>query len=270
MSIQLNKSHQNAGIHLQKQGVDPANLPHIRVGLCLDTSGSMSDEYQDGHVQDALTHVLALAMHMDKSHRLDVFTFDDDATQCRFPATPENYETFVRKHILEDDQVSKWGATEYAPPIHLCYQHYYPDLPHLHSKEAAHQHVQSLAHHHSHSGGMFSRLFGHKQPEVETPPPAPVLPNPDDHQPTVIFFFTDGECFDKHESQVAIHAATGLPLFWVFVGLAHQSRFLEDLGREPDAEFVLLEEGIRISDDRLYQSIITPKLAQWVKNGGRP
>lgn len=263
MAVSLSKSHETAGIHLQKRGVDPQALPAIRVGVCLDTSGSMHGEYRDGHVQDALTHLLALAMHMDPQRRMDVFTFDDGASQCRYPITERNHQDFVREHILSDDHVSKWGGTVYGDAVHLVYRHYFPTLPHLHDHESAREHLRGLAHHHGHGGGLFGRLFGPRQ-EAETPPPAPRIVNREDHTPTLILFLTDGESSDGNRAEVAVHAGAGLPLFWVFVGLAHDSRLLKDLARESDAEFILLEDGVRISDERLYGSLITPKLTAWL------
>ncbi len=83
MAVDLHKSSEKAGIQLKKQGVDISRLPNMRVGVCLDISGSMHEEYRDGHVQDALTHLLALAMHMDKSAKIDVFIFNNDAQCCK-------------------------------------------------------------------------------------------------------------------------------------------------------------------------------------------
>lgn len=260
MAVNLHKSNEVAGIHLQKNGVDPRSLPTMRVGVCLDTSGSMDPEYRDGHVQDALTHLLALAMHMDPDHKMDVFAFDHRPSQCRFPITESNYTHYVQEHILQADEVYKWGATHYADVIHLVYRHYFPTLSHLHDHEAAAEHLHGLAHHHGHGAGFLGKLFGHKQ-EV---PPVPQVVNREDHTPTLILFLTDGEAMDGNKGEIAVHAGAGLPLFWAFVGLAHDSRQLKEIAREADAEFVLLEDGVRISDNQLYQSLLTPKLTGWL------
>ncbi|MBU2722833.1 VWA domain-containing protein [Acidithiobacillus ferridurans] len=258
--IDLKKSQEKAGIQLKKHGVDAATLPSMHVGVCLDVSGSMSHEYHDGHVQNALTHLLGLAMHMDKTGCMDVFTFENSASQCREPATESNYHDYVRRYILDDDSVDKWGGTDYAPAIHLAYQHYYPDLTHLHTADAARRHVEALVHH---GHGLMSRLFGHHKPEAA--PEAPVAINPADHQPTLMLFLTDGECGDHEATRHAVHAATGLPLFWAFVGLGHDSSLLRELSRETDAEFVNLEH-IRISDDELYGALISQKMTGWLRN----
>ncbi|MDA8153485.1 MAG: VWA domain-containing protein [Acidithiobacillus sp.] len=257
MAVDLHKSSEKAGIQLKKHGVDTSRLPNMRVGVCLDISGSMNEEYRDGHVQDALTHLLALAMHMDKSAKIDVFIFNHGAQQMPEPATLQNYAGYVDRYI--SDHVG--GGTDYAPVIHLTYQHYYPALDHLHSAASAARHVASLAHH---GHGLLGSLFGHHK--HDEPPAAPTVVNPADHDPVFMLFLTDGDNGDKEATRHAVHAATGLPLFWSFVGLAHNSRFLEELSRETDAEFVHLEDGIRISDDDLYRQLISAKLGAWLRN----
>lgn len=256
MAVDLHKSSEKAGIQLKKHGVDTSRLPKMRVGVCLDVSGSMYNEYMDGHVQDALTHLLGMAMHMDPSQQVDVFIFDHGAKQIHTAATPSNYQDYVERFIHEH----VGGGTNYAPVIHLAYQHYYPALDHLHSEEGAARHVASLAHH---GHGMLGKLFGHHK--HETPPAAPVLPNAGDHDPVLMIFMTDGDCGDHNAARHAVHAAAGLPLFWTFVGLNHDSAVLRELAHETDAEFVLLEDGVRISDEDLYRQLITSKLANWLK-----
>jgi len=254
--ISLHKSRETAGIHLQKQGLDIASLPRIRVGVCLDASGSMSDEYSDGHVQNALTHLLGLALHMTNS--LDVFVFTERAHQMPHPATEQNYEDYIDRYVAGH----VGGGTDYSPVIHRAYQHYFPVLSHLHSAESARQHVLALAHH---GHGMISKLFGHHH--HETPPPPPPAVNPKSHDPVLMLFLTDGDCSwsDEEPSRHAIHAAADLPLFWSFVGLRHDSRLLRQLAEEADAEFVHLYDGVRISDDDLYRQLITPKLTNWIR-----
>jgi hypothetical protein len=245
----LEQSHATAGVHLSKQGVDPAALPTIRTGLCLDVSGSMRHEYRDGHVQDALTHLLALAMHMDKSRRLDVFTFENDCAQCRYPATPDNFHSFVADHIVGDDSVPKWGGTDYLGVMQLVYQHYFGNSA-------------SASEHPSHGSGLFGRLLHRHQDPISAPVSSPA---PAQNQaPTAVFFLTDGETENERAIERLMEAQAGLPLFWVFVGLAHQSRLLRDLGSEATGEFILLEDGVRISDDDLYRKLITPKFSQWL------
>lgn len=264
MPIDLQKSTRTAGIHLQKMGVDTSRLPPMRVGVINDISGSMKNEYIDGHVQNAMTHLLGLAMHLDPSQKLDAFTFDHRASQCREPITGANYQDYVRQFILNDPSIKKFGSTSYAPAIHMAYQHYYPQLTHLHSAHEATRHVEAM---HSTHGGLFSRLFRRHHDDGQRITEAPNSPNYSgtDLLPTLMLFLTDGSPDDGHEARVAIHASAGLPIFWAFIGLAHESAFLREIARETDAEFVNLE-SIRVDDDQLFQSLISPKLSAWLSS----
>ena len=260
MAVDLHKSAEKAGINLRKQGVDTSRLPSMRVGVCLDVSGSMKDEYMDGHVQNALTHLLGFAMHVDRTGRLDVFTFENEASQCRQPATQGNYHDYVQRYILDDSSVDKWGATDYAPVVHLAYKHYYPDLTHLHTSEGAREHVKKMK---TPGHGFFHRLFHRHEDGPPPAAPTPVQGVP----PTLMLFLTDGSNSDEDDTRHALHAGLTLPLFWSFVGLgeAHHFKFLREISEDLDAEFVNLSH-VRISDDELYRELISSKLTNWLRN----
>lgn len=251
--INLQKSQQKAGIHLQKQGIDLSNLPKMRVGICLDVSGSMEHEFHGGHVQEALGHLMGLAMHIDESKKMDVFLFHNKAAQCRRPINAANAEQYVHDEILHGGH-SLWGGTEYSPAIHLAYQHYFPDLTHLHSRENLSGHHEK----HGFLGGLFHRHAA--EPEAVQP----VIASNTSHDPVLMLFLTDGECGDESHTIAALEAGKNLPLFWAFVGLGHESRLLREFSEESDAEFVNLEH-IRVSDDELFQAVITPKLTNWLQ-----
>jgi hypothetical protein len=50
--------------------------PHCRVGLCIDISGSMHNEYQDGLVQETVDRLLAIAGTFDDNGEMEVWTFN--------------------------------------------------------------------------------------------------------------------------------------------------------------------------------------------------
>lgn len=247
--INLQKSQEKAGIHLNKHGVNTSNIPKMRVGICLDVSGSMQDEYTEGHVHEALGHLLGLATRIDQSQQMEVFLFDHRASHCR-PVSASNIDHYVDHEIIHGGH-HLWGITSYAPPIHLAYQHYFPELKHLHSHT-------SLADHHERSGLFSGGLFRrHKKAEP--------VQNAANHDPVLMLFLTDGACDDEHETLHALHASNDLPLFWAFVGLNHDSRVLREFAEESDAEFVNLPH-IRVDDDALFSAVVSPKLGQWLKS----
>lgn len=257
MTINIKKAEEKAGIHLQKHGLDPANAPKMRVGICLDVSGSMSDEYHEGHVQEALGHLMGLASHIDESQKMDVFLFHNHAMQCRHPINRNNAESYVDREIIHGGH-SLWGGTEYSPVIHKAYEHYFPEMTHLHTRDA-------LSGHHEKHGGFLSGLF-HKHSHDQVQAPASI-PQPTS-DPVLMLFLTDGECSDESHTIRALEAGKNLPLFWAFVGIGHHSRLLREFAEEADAEFVNLNH-IRVSDDELFSAVITPKLANWLRQPPR-
>jgi stress response protein SCP2 len=80
-----------------------------RVGLVLDTSGSMTGQYKRGRVQDVVNRILPLAVHFDDDGELDVWAFS--AKSLALPAaTLSNHADYI-------DTVNggwrKWGMLSY-------------------------------------------------------------------------------------------------------------------------------------------------------------
>jgi hypothetical protein len=246
MAVDLHKKAERAGIVLKKQGI--ANPPRLRVGLMMDISGSMHSLYEEGVVQEVLNHVLGLAMAFDPTHKLDVFVFDHQYAQLPDPATPDNFHDYVRRKILTEDEIPKFGTTKYAGVIHAFQDHYFGHDP-------AHQeHLQ-------HKPGLLSRLFHHGQePVVKIDPEIAKIP-------VLGLLITDGDNDDHRQSEVAIQRSADFPVFWSLVGVGDQAfRFLKQIDREfDDSEFIDLEH-LNISDDQLYAELVSPKLVRWLKS----
>ena len=245
MAVDLHKKAERAGIVLKKQGI--ASPPRLRVGLMMDISGSMRSLYEEGVVQEVLNHVLGLAMAFDPSHRLDVFVFDHQYAQLPDPATPDNFHDYVRRKILTEDEIPKFGTTKYAGVIHSFQDHYFGHDP-------AHQeHLQ-------HKPGLLSRLFHHGQEgAVKVDPNIAKIP-------VLGLLITDGDNEDHRQSEVAIRRSADFPVFWSLVGVGdHEFRFLKQIDREfDDSEFIDLEH-LNISDEQLYSELVSPKLVRWLK-----
>ncbi|MDP3010789.1 MAG: VWA domain-containing protein [Methylococcales bacterium] len=65
-----------------------------RVGLVLDASGSMMNQYRTGKVQEVINRLLPLAVHFDDDAALDVWAFSSN-TIALSPATLNNYADFI-------------------------------------------------------------------------------------------------------------------------------------------------------------------------------
>lgn len=81
--------------------------------------------------------------------------------------------------------------------------------------------------------------------------------------PVFVFFVTDGGNQDRPETERAIKAAAGKPVFWKFMAIGHEDDFpflqqLDDLtGREVDnADFFAVVDPLSLSDDEFYALVV--------------
>ena len=94
--------------------------------------------------------------------------------------------------------------------------------------------------------------------------------------PAYIFFLTDGDNFDKKETENLIKKTCKEPIFWQFVGLGTTSMsFLENLddmeGREIDnVDFFRLSKPNNVTDKSLYEKCFDeyPEWVRTVRNKG--
>jgi hypothetical protein len=145
-------------------------------------------------------------------------------------ATEHNIEGFVNNVFLRKVSVS--GGTKYAPVMSDIVKKF------------------------GNTGGI-GKFFGMKRS-------APVS------VPTFVFFITDGDNFDKPETEKLIKDAANQAIFWQFVGIGSE-RFeflqkLDDLsGRLIDnADFFAVNDISSISDDELYDRLLT-EVPSWLK-----
>lgn len=122
--VLLKKSTEDLGntmVQLTKtNGVDLSTLK-ARIVVVMDRSGSMSDEYADGTVQNILTRLLPLALQFDDNGELEVFLFQNDCREAE-PLTANNYSTYVNTYITRSKY--PYGGTEYAPAIKMTDKRY--------------------------------------------------------------------------------------------------------------------------------------------------
>lgn len=94
--------------------------------------------------------------------------------------------------------------------------------------------------------------------------------DPSDTIPTLVLFLTDGDNFDKKQTEEVIKKASKYPIFWQFVGLGNSRySFLESLdemeGRYIDnANFFAVNNINKISDDELYSKLLN-EYPSWIK-----
>lgn len=111
-----------ASISLEKAGL---SAHRARVCLCLDISGSMSNLYKSGAVQQFAERILALACRFDDDGAIDVFLFGANV-HAPEPMTLSNSSGYVasltRKYPLE-------GDTRYGRAMEAIRDFYFKDIP---------------------------------------------------------------------------------------------------------------------------------------------
>lgn len=77
--------------------LEKKNLDNVkgRVAIVLDASGSMSNQYSSGKVQEVIERILPLAVHFDDDGSLDCWAFADREKRLE-PVTLSNYKNYVR------------------------------------------------------------------------------------------------------------------------------------------------------------------------------
>lgn len=83
-----------------------------RVVFVLDHSGSMTNMYKNGTVQDVLERIFPMAMCFDDNAELEFYWFDSIFKELE-PVTGDNLEGYVQKVILSKKE--HFGGTCYAP-----------------------------------------------------------------------------------------------------------------------------------------------------------
>lgn len=230
MAINLEKRAEAVGIVLAKRNVLKA--PTVRVGAALDVSGSTKPMYNKGVIQETVDRLLAIAMKFDDNGQIDMWSFTDGFDRLE-TANAGHYGNYVAKHILGNPEVSKWGATSYAPVIHDMVRFYFGGIDPL---------------------AFLGKLFGAK--------PAGGAP-----QPAMILFITDGANSDHEEAAEILRQCESKKVYFQMIGVGPESEFgfIKQMARElPNVGFVNFS-SLEVSDEVIYDSLISEEFCSWVK-----
>lgn len=85
-----------------------------RVAMVMDYSGSMSNLFRNGSVQDTITRLLPIALKFDDNGELESWLFSSHKTRLA-AVTLKNYENYV-KNVVNRSGMSM-GGTYYAPVL---------------------------------------------------------------------------------------------------------------------------------------------------------
>ena len=210
--------------------------PHCRVGLCIDISGSMHNEYQDGLVQETVDRLLAIAGTFDDNGEMEVWTFNQGYSTPPV-ARAADFGSYVKKEILDNPKVDKWGGTNYAPVMNAVLDTYFRG-----------ERVTS---------GGFLGMF--KKTEQRAPR--------DIHIPALCLFITDGDNTDEAEAEKILREARQHQIYWQLIGIGTDTdfRFIKKMADDlPNAGFCHFP-SLRVSDEAIYEALLTSELCDWLR-----
>jgi hypothetical protein len=244
MSIDLRKAAEEKLIDLSKKAAISLTKKGLsgeiaRVGLALDISASMTQQYKTGSVQRVTERCLALAMNFDDNGAADVFVFGQNNYTIGEIAK-ENFYDFVNREIYKKRSLE--GGTNYAGVMLRIIEHYFPDAV-TYKK---------------------SGFLGTKRELIVD------SSKYRKQEPVYIIFVTDGNCGDSNESTEVITKASELGVFFQFVGIGNERfKYLKELdnlgGRFIDnANFFQVKDIDKTSDDELYDKLLT-EFPSWIK-----
>lgn len=225
-------------INLSKEANVDLGAIQAQVVAVIDYSGSMSGMYRDGTVQDVINKLLPVGLTFDDNGSVEVFRFDDNFKQIE-SLTAFNYGNFVKEFMMNGSM----GGTCYAPVL----------------KEIKKQYITGEV---TTKGGFFG--FGKKTVKVDTKA---------DTCPVFVIFITDGDNFDKSETDTIIRELSNYNCFVQFIGVggAHMGYLeqLDDLsGRACDnTGFERFNDIAHVNTDVLYNKVLK-QFADWLRIKG--
>ncbi len=191
------------------------------VVLCLDYSGSMSNLYSNGSVQELVERILPLGLAFDDNGEVEFYLFENGYNKISPNITAANVAGYIDNQVLRKGY--DMGGTEYAPVI-----------------QAVTKDFANIA-----ATGGFLGMGGKREYKKMD-------------LPTFVIFITDGENADHSAAEAAIIEASKAGIFFQFIGIGSASfNFLKKLdtmsGRNIDnANFFSVPDLAAKSDDELY------------------
>lgn len=122
--INMSKSAENLSnvlIDMSKGGKIDMTKHMARVALAMDYSGSMSNLFANGSIQDVITRLLPIALKFDDNGELESWLFSDNKEKLD-AVTINNYKNYVKKVMMNARMTM--GGTNYAPVLKDIVKYY--------------------------------------------------------------------------------------------------------------------------------------------------
>ena len=215
--------------------IDLGNM-RAKVVVALDYSGSMSTLYSNGTVQNTINRLVPLGLTFDDNGTIDVFLFQDDYRKID-DLNLHNYENYVEEVIKRSGY--SMGGTNYSPVLRSI--------------------IMGTT---GYRGGFLG--LGATPYYID----APIVDNGD---PTFILFITDGENFDRRETDDIIRRSSSMNVFIQFIGIGHSSfKYLQKLddmtGRVRDNTGFSKMEDLNDASDKVLYTNVLEQFSMWLNN----
>ena len=109
LSKKLDLRKEKVGISLAKKNVQSLVA---EVFVCMDSSGSMSQLYKNGTVQETLERLIPISLKFDDDGKIPFYTFSTDCAEQPV-LTLNNLEGYTKAFLSK----AVGGGTKYSPPI---------------------------------------------------------------------------------------------------------------------------------------------------------
>lgn len=259
MGIDLNKRTENAQgtiISLlkreQAKGIDLGEVS-ARVVVAIDYSASMGRMYRDGVVQDLVERVLAMSLAgLDDDGDIQVHFFHSEPFAAE-EVNKDTYSGFVDRWTRSRSM----GGTNYLGVIDNIIN------------ESTNVNAASLTPAPPTGKNVRKGLFGRKTVTEPVDNSTVNLVKASADIPTLVLFVTDGESSNQNKIMKRLAAASGLPIFWQFLGLGYTPKFLEDLdemsGRVVDNVGLTSVTDLKTtSDEQFFTEMLDEFMTSWL------
>lgn len=232
-------------VDLRKESGVDLGAVRAKVSVVLDYSYSMTKLYQDGTVQNTINRLVPLGLTFDDNASIDVYLFTHSFRKLQ-DLTLQNYETYVKQVISKSGFTM--GSTHYAPVLKAIIE--------------GDSHVEV---NYKEEKTLF--FFNKKTPYRETIETQALV---DDGDPTFVLFITDGDNFDKDETNRMIKKSSPMNVFIQFIGIGRDNfsylMQLDDLqGRQRDnTGFSKMRDLNQVDDKTLYMAVLE-QFSLWLK-----
>lgn len=182
---------------------------------------------------------------------MEVWTFTTGFSAA--PTINESmHEGYINKHILKNNDISKWGGTSYSPVMgDIIDQSFTEEKKSVTKVEE--------------KPGFFGKMFGAKPNVTENVAVERVAKV--SKFPVFVPFITDGENDDKAATERLIKESAGKNVYWLMVGIGSERfKWLQEMAdKYPNVGFMKVDNLERISDEDFYLQLLNEEFCDWVK-----